>query len=391
MCYPSAKKLLKSAIKKRKKSCWEAIREDIDPEMMQRIVKALFPDHPERARLAAPAVMEEIELFKVEELRAAAFSMGNRKSPGPDGISTKVIKLITKGRPFLLLNMYNTCLLAGIFPKRWKVQRLVLLEKGICAPITLSSYKPLCMLDNLGKVYVKLLRKRLRTAVYAARSLAVSQHGFRMQRSTIRAIREVIRTAREAWQGNHRSRDACVLVTLDVKNAFNSARWADILVALEQRFVVPPYLLRVIDDYLQGRADDIAVTIRARSSQMAKSRVASITAIVGDWLKAHGLELADDKTKVVILTRQRRFSPKLALQISGVSAEAKEAVKYLCEIVDRKLTHWDHIGTAADKAEKMVALFLRLIPMSSKRRISMTVIHSILLYGVEIWADAMNV
>ena len=59
--------------------------------------------------------------------------------------------------------------------------------------------------------------------------------------------------AHEAWQGNHRTRDDCVLVTLGAKNTFNAAKWADNLEALEQRFSVPPYQLRVIDDYLQDR------------------------------------------------------------------------------------------------------------------------------------------
>ena len=64
--------------------------------------------------------------------------------------------------------------------------------------------------------------------------------------------------------------------------------------------------------------------------------------------------------------------------------------------MDRKLTHWVHIRTAADKAAKMVASLSRLMtningPKSSKRRILMRVAHSILLYGAKIWADALNV
>ena len=95
------------------------------------------------------------------------------------------------------------------------------------------------------------------------------------------------------------------------------------------------------------------------ASPCLKSRVAWISAIVGDWLKAHGLELAADKT-------------------------------------DRKLTHWAYISAAADKAEKMVASLSRFMPningpKSSKRRVLMRVTYSILLYGAEIWADAMNV
>lgn len=44
-----------------------------------------------------------------------------------------------------------------------------------------------------------------------------------------------------------------MLVTLDVKNAFNSSRWVDILDAQENWFSVPAYLRMVISDYLNGR------------------------------------------------------------------------------------------------------------------------------------------
>nr|CAH7734123.1 unnamed protein product [Callosobruchus chinensis] len=38
-----------------------------------------------------------------------------------------------------------------------------------------------------------------------------------------------------------------------MKNAFNSARWNDILAALQNHFRVPSHLLRIITDYLDDR------------------------------------------------------------------------------------------------------------------------------------------
>lgn len=40
-----------------------------------------------------------------------------------------------------------------------------------------------------------------------------------------------------------------VLVTLDVKNAFNSARWKLVMSELERR-AAPPYLLNIVANYL---------------------------------------------------------------------------------------------------------------------------------------------
>ena len=44
-----------------------------------------------------------------------------------------------------------------------------------------------------------------------------------------------------------------LIATLDVRNAFNSVRWADMLKALEKRFNTPYYLMRIIRSYLQDR------------------------------------------------------------------------------------------------------------------------------------------
>ena len=50
----------------------------------------------------------------------------------------------------------------------------------------------------------------------------------------------------------HGSKIYCLLATLDVKNAFNSARWKNICLTLDS-FGIPRYLKKMIKSYLENR------------------------------------------------------------------------------------------------------------------------------------------
>ena len=57
--------------------------------------------------------------------------------------------------------MFNACLVAIVFPRQWKMAPFVLLNRGK-GPDSLSSYRPLYMLNTIGKVMGSMLRERLR-------------------------------------------------------------------------------------------------------------------------------------------------------------------------------------------------------------------------------------
>ena len=64
--------------------------------------------------------------------------------------------------------------------------------------------------------------------------------------------------------------------------------------------------------------------------------------------------------------------------------------------MDTRMTFWPHIRGAAERAALKTAALARLMgntkgPRPSVRRLLMTVTHSILLYGAEIWADATRI
>uniref|UniRef100_A0ABD2VVA5 Reverse transcriptase domain-containing protein n=1 Tax=Trichogramma kaykai TaxID=54128 RepID=A0ABD2VVA5_9HYME len=102
------------------------------------------------------------------------------------------------------------------------------------------------MLDTAGKILERIICDRLEAITESPEGLSDHQYGFPKGRSTIDAIERVIATAREAIAGkrwNRVTKKYCAVVTLDLKNAFNSVRWNSIHAALPW-VRAPEYLLR---------------------------------------------------------------------------------------------------------------------------------------------------
>lgn len=467
--HKTKKRQLRRAINNSKARCWKKLGEDIDEDpwglgyklvtqklgalkstsvmdatTMNNIVRTLFPTHPERDIVSVDHG-GEIPLFSLEELERAIQTLKTKRAPGPDGIPNEVLKEVFKQNPDLLLKMYNKSLEQGIFSDSWKVARLVLIPKGKGDPEVPSSYRPLCMLDTAGKVLEKLLRPRLRAAIEAAGDLSPKQYGFRVGRSTMNAITEVIEAVKRAEDHNHFSRRIVLLVTLDVKNAFNCAKWSDMLRALGDTFQVPSYLLRMIGDYLKNRslvyetkegqrnkavtagaaqgsilgpdlwnaaydsllradmpdetllvgyADDVAALIAARDVELAQLKLNQVMRTVNNWMEEHGLSLALNKTEIVILTK-KRMDVVLPMRLGDEVVVTKLVAKYLGISVDCRLNFWEQIKQTADKAAKGVTALSRLMantggPKSSRRRLLMSAVQATLLYGSEVWAGALS-
>ena len=167
-----------------------------DAAPMNNIVGTLFPEHPRRLDHPAPPDPIEIPVFTGTELSIAVSSMRYRRAPGPDRLPAELLKAICASHPRILLDTYNSCLKAGIFPARWKAARLVLISKGKGPAESTSAYRPLCMLDTAGKLLEKLLKPRLKAAIIAAGDLAPQQYSFRRGKSTIDAVEEMVNAAK---------------------------------------------------------------------------------------------------------------------------------------------------------------------------------------------------
>lgn len=83
------------------------------------------------------------------------------KAPGPDGVPDLVIKELAAWKPEILEGAFNSCLKQGVFLSKRKVSKLVLLRKEDKPLQTPSSYRPICLLNTVGKLFERLLKRRM--------------------------------------------------------------------------------------------------------------------------------------------------------------------------------------------------------------------------------------
>uniref|UniRef100_A0ABD2W1D4 Reverse transcriptase domain-containing protein n=1 Tax=Trichogramma kaykai TaxID=54128 RepID=A0ABD2W1D4_9HYME len=431
--FADARRRLRNAIKASKRLCWRQFCDEADrdvwskpyrtvmsrlkaprtspptaPDLVRRAVSTLFPSVIPRL-IGAPPVLEEhlIPEVGVEELRWAYRRLRIGAAPGPDGIPNTALKAAVEACFDSFRRVFTACLREGCFPARWKRQRPVLMLKPGKPAAEPSSYRPLCMLDTVGKILERIMVGRLEAHTEGPAGLADSQFGFRKRRSTVDAIQTVLSTARSAISGKrwHRgTKKYCAIVTLDVNNVFNSARWDKIFTALSQ-MEVPDYLQRMVFNYFRGRvlefttddgaetyevtagvpqgsvlgpilwnvmydrilrlelprsakivgfADDIAITVVAKHLDLVEYYSNETVRLERAALTELGLQTADQKTEVLLVT-SRKVTETITVRAGDHYITSAPCIRYLGVHIDTRLRFEEHLRIVSDKANRVAA------------------------------------
>ena len=101
------------------------------------------------------------ELFILEELKRAGRRLKANTAPGIDGVPNGILKEVIEACPEILLEAFNSCHREGRFFVAWEKQRLVLLRKSNKPLEEVLSYRPICLLDTMGKLLEEMILQRL--------------------------------------------------------------------------------------------------------------------------------------------------------------------------------------------------------------------------------------
>ena len=92
-----------------------------------------------------------------------------------------------------------------------------------------EQYHPHFIVDTTGKLFEEILKLGLLTAIDNADDFSDRQYPFRNGRLTKVAINTALGDANVVKHRSHYSRLFCFLASLKMRNAFNLARWRNIL------------------------------------------------------------------------------------------------------------------------------------------------------------------
>jgi hypothetical protein len=215
----------------------------------------------------APA--SEPKLTKPDEVHDVIRGLKFGKAPGSNGIPNKALKHLPQIAALLLVQIFNAILLTHHFPSWWKHARLISILKPGKDPALPSSYRPISLLDVIGKLFEEILLARILHEV-SERGLMRDEHfGFRPRHSTsLQLARLVERITRNF--GEKRLKDAFFL---DVAKAFDTV-WIDGILYKPTLLNFPSYIVHAISSYLRGRTFEASFQTATLSRRGMRAGVA---------------------------------------------------------------------------------------------------------------------
>jgi hypothetical protein len=364
-----------------------------------------------------------------------------RKAPGSDGITNRVFKILPAQLIMLMTAIFNGALSNNVFPQAWKEATVIGIPKPGKPKSEPTSYRPISLLNVLGKIYERLIYKRLKDYADAKSLIPDEQYGFRTGHSCIQQVHRIVEHISAGFQ-----RGAMTgALFFDIAKAFDKV-WHNGLLYKLYQLKVPDRLVLILRDFLSDRtfryrigdalssprpiragvpqgsvlspllftlftsdipkskkaqlalfADDTAMYYTGRSPTAVAQTLQTAATVLGVWFRKWRIEVNPDKSQAVLFSSPlKKFDPPLPSPINMYSKPipwAKKA-KYLGVTLDSHLSFDSHIKIAKDRAAFAVGRLHFLLTAKSKLslrcklRLYTSVIRPIMTYACVIFAHS---
>jgi ribonuclease HI len=143
------------------------------------------------------------------------------KAPGPDTIPNKVLRALTAVPTFIqaIKTLFNACIRVGHNPQHFQTSTTVVLRKAAPRDFRLpKSYRPIALLNTLGKILESIIALRISWALEEHGLLPKGHLGGRKGVSVDHAIQLILDEVYRAWGRGYKAS----MLLLDISGAFDN-------------------------------------------------------------------------------------------------------------------------------------------------------------------------
>ena len=383
-----------------------------------------------------------------KEVMEAMLTTKPMKAPGPDGIPNKALQAAAKLLGAHLTSVFNQSLNLGHCPAHFRCSTTVVLRKPGKDDYTVpKAYRPIALLNTIGKIMDAVLARRLSYLVETENVLPNSHMGGRKKRSTEHGLHAIIEKIYAAW--NTAEGQVASLLLLDVSGAFDNVSHQRLLHNLRTR-KVDEKLVRWIASFLSNRRtritidgyesaehcvetgipqgsplspvlyifynaglieecnidegsatvgyiDDAAILAWGNATTETCQKLATSLEQAQRWAATHASKFAPEKFQLTHFTRARtRHDVTRGIDTTWCHIEPQPTCRYLGVTMDTKLQWKAHIEGIQRKVSKTVHTIGALgnskwgVGMLEMRKIYRGVAVPQMMYGCSLWSNARD-
>ena len=344
-----------------------------------------------------------IEPVTAEEIKTEILKLKNNSSPGIDNITPNDLKLIIDKVSKILALLINEFINNACFPSSLKKTKVIPIHKG-GSKDSPYNYRPISLIPVIGKLYEKILNKRLISFIESTTELDKNQFGFQKRSSTDAALCQVIHNINKYLDKG----EYVLVLFIDLRKAFDLVDH-DTLFEILEELGCRGHALNLFKSYLDNRkvstqinnkfseelcledgvpqgsvlgptlyllyinslrhlptigeqtiyADDTCFLYHSKNKDYLKNSVINDMDIYLQWLIGSKLVINMTKTNYIIFRSRNKPDIDINISTNDFTLERVPVVKYLGVYLDEKLTWEQHIENIRKKIDPLIAAIRR--------------------------------
>ena len=345
-------------------------------------------------------------------------SLKGGKSPGPDKVSTMLVKdaadLICKP----LVMIYNSSMESGVFPDLWKLARVTPIFKS-GNKSDAKNYGPISIISVFARIFEKIVHDQLHNFLTINNILTPSQSAFRKLHSTVTSLVN----STDNWYRNIDKKQLNLSLFLDLKKAFDTVDHK-IMVKKLNAIGVRGIAGDWFDSYLSNRKQYCSLGDQKSSESLVTCGIpqgsclgpllfiiylgAHVTVTsdsieelfesareemmnISEWMRINKLSINPQKIEYMIIGHPRRtnkISSHEPLMLNGAEIKRVKETKSLGILVDEGLNWKEQYSKVKGKVSGglwSLKKLMKIVPQSQLVNIYHALVESHLRYANVVW------